>query len=340
MNSPTDTLKAFTSAAADAVAREIATLRREAQRERELREAEHRARLAELETRVLSAAEIERQLSARLAELRDGTDGRDGIDGKDGVDGTNGRDGLDGAHGKDGRDGIDGKDGVGIDDIDARVVDDTTFALSFTRGDVTEIFEFPLVPGRDGKDGLDGRDGERGPEGPAGRDGAPGERGSEGPAGKLGDVRAWEDRVHYEGDLVEHNGSTFQAARDTSKEPPHDDWRLIASAGRDGSDGRSFAVRGTWLPDGEYSALDVVALNGSSFVAKVDSPGPCPGEGWQLVSSRGKAGPQGERGVKGDRGPAGPQVVSLSVDDNGLMTLTNGDGSQVQCDLYPLLSKL
>lgn len=337
MTSPPASLRAFTDAAAAAVAREIATLRREAQRERELREAEHRARLAELETRVLSAAEIERQLSARLAELHDGVDGRDGIDGLNGRDGIDGKDGV---NGRDGADGVNGKDGVGIDDIDARVVDDTTFALSFTRGDVTEIFEFPLISGQDGKDGIDGRNGEQGPEGPPGRDGAPGERGPEGPAGKLGEVRAWEDRVHYDGDLVECNGSTFQALRDTSKEPPHDDWRLIASAGRDGSDGRPFAVRGTWLADGEYSALDVVALNGSSFVAKVDNPGTCPGEGWQLLSSRGKAGPQGERGVKGDRGPAGAPVIGLSVDSNGLLTLTNGDGSQVQCDLYPLLSKL
>ncbi|WP_275945519.1 hypothetical protein [Bradyrhizobium sp. BRP22] len=32
-------------------------------------------------------------------------------------------------------------------------------------------------------------------------------------------------------------------------------------------------IRGTYRDDGEYSFLDIVALNGSSFVARADSPG-------------------------------------------------------------------
>jgi hypothetical protein len=56
--------------------------------------------------------------------------------------------------------------------------------------------------GRDGSNGRDGAPGERGRDGIDGKDGAPGERGPEGPAGKLPIVRAWEDRVHYEGDVV------------------------------------------------------------------------------------------------------------------------------------------
>jgi hypothetical protein len=30
----------------------------------------------------------------------------------------------------------------------------------------------------------------------------------------------------------------------------------------------------------------------------------------------------------------------MSVSDEGMLTLTNGDGSLVTCDLYPVLSRL
>jgi hypothetical protein len=30
----------------------------------------------------------------------------------------------------------------------------------------------------------------------------------------------------------------------------------------------------------------------------------------------------------------------MAVDDDGMLTLTNADGSRVTCDLYPLLSRL
>ena len=46
-------------------------------------------------------------------------------------------------------------------------------------------------------------------------------------------------------------------------------------------------------------ALDIVALNGGSFIAKKDNPGPCPGAGWQLIASQGKRGDKGERGLQG-----------------------------------------
>lgn len=64
-------------------------------------------------------------------------------------------------------------------------------------------------------------------------------------------------------------------------------------------------VRGTHDPSTEYHALDVVALNGGSFVARRDAPGPCPGDDWQLLASAGKRGARGERGAQGFAGPAG-----------------------------------
>ena len=54
-----------------------------------------------------------------------------------------------------------------------------------------------------------------------------------------------------------------------------------------------------------YRRLDVVALNGGSFVALKDAPGPCPGPGWQLIASQGKRGAAGEKGERGERGPQG-----------------------------------
>jgi len=143
----------------------------------------------------------------------------------------------------------------------------------------------------------------------------------------------------------------FQAVRDTGKEPAGDDWRCIVRRGadgengkdgRDGDDGKTPNVRGTWLEINEYRHLDIVTLDGGAFIAKRYLPGACPGEGWQLIAKQGKQGKPGARGVglKGDRGAPGEPAVALSIDDDGLLTLTNGDGSTVECDLWPILSKL
>jgi len=84
----------------------------------------------------------------------------------------------------------------------------------------------------------------------------------------------------------------------------------------------------------------VVALNGASFAAKSDNPGPCPGEGWQLFSQQGKRGQPGEKGAPGPRGEPGAPVVAAMIDAQGMQTLVNGDGTQVECDLYPVLASL
>lgn len=312
------------------------------------------ARIAELERELDALRSIDVAGQARAAAQEavaalpppresdpgpEGPAGRDGVDGAPGRDGTDGRDGVDGAQGVPGERGPEGPAGRdGIDGIDG-------------------------VPGRDGTDGRDGLDGaqgvpgERGPEGPAGRDGVdgppgrdgadgrdglPGERGPEGPPGKLSVAQAWQDGVSYEGAVRTHGGALWQAVRDTGRAPPHEDWCCLAVRGADGADGRSITVRGTWSADGDYSPLDIVALNGSTFVAKTDRPGQCPGPGWQLLASRGKTGAPGERGAKGEKGERGPAgvVVALEVDDQGLLSIRNGDGSVVTCDLYPLLSKL
>lgn len=136
-----------------------------------------------------------------------------------------------------------------------------------------------------------------------GTHGEPGPRGEPGPPGKVDQVLGYVvDAVHYRGDLVTHRGSTYQARCDTAREPPHDDWHCVARAGEDGKggcDGRSLEVRGLFSDKEAYNALDIVALNGGSFIAKKDNPGPCPGAGWQLIASQGKRGDKGERGLQG-----------------------------------------
>jgi len=155
-------------------------------------------------------------------------------------------------------------------------------------------------------------------------------------------VEPWQDRVHYLGELVAHDGATWQALRDTGRSPPHEDWLCLAAAG---ADARSFSVRGTWDAEATYQALDVVALNGASFAARSDDPGTCPGPGWQMIAAQGKQGrpgdqgPRGERGQAGERGPSG-RIMSMSINDDGLLTLLSEDGTTVSCDFYPLLAKL
>jgi hypothetical protein len=149
-------------------------------------------------------------------------------------------------------------------------------------------------------------------------DGKEGPRGEAGPPGRIEGVRAYvEDMVHYEGDIVVREGSTYQAKRDTSRAPPHADWACIAAAGRDA---RMPRVCGTYREGETYAYLDIVALNGGSFIARADNPGPCPGDGWQLIASAGRAGkpgPNGERGEKGERGlpgQAGPKILGWRID--------------------------
>lgn len=96
-------------------------------------------------------------------------------------------------------------------------------------------------------------------------------------------------------------GSTYQARCDTARPPPHEDWALIAARGRDAAMPK---IIGTYREGENYSHLNIVALGGSSFIARSDDPGPCPGEGWQLIASAGK---QGKAGLPGDRGEAGAQ---------------------------------
>jgi hypothetical protein len=70
-------------------------------------------------------------------------------------------------------------------------------------------------------------------------------------------------------------------------------------------------IRGTFQPGSKYDLGDLVARDGASFVARKNNPGPCPGDGWQLMAK------QGQRGIAGPQGIAGkdaPRIVSWKVD--------------------------
>lgn len=312
------------------VGRAIADMEARMQQERSARDAEHRAALAELATERAAVEALRRELSERLANLKDGADGKDGRDADPeviramvgeavaAIPVIAGKDGADGRDGKDGRDGVDGKS-VTVDDLEpvvARHVAEAVAAIPVPRD------------GKDGRDGLDGKDGEPG---------------QPGPVGALPMVKEWQDRVYFHGDVVSFHGALYQASCATGKAPGHEDWTCIVRAGRDGQDGRSFRHVGTYDPSIEYGALDVVNLNGGAFLARQDNPGSCPGEGWALIAAQGKQGrpgPKGDRGEPGRQGIPAQNVIAASVDDAGVLRLVNGDGSVVECDLYPLLSRV
>jgi hypothetical protein len=321
----------------------IAEQRREWRRERELIEAQAGQVVAELRAQIVELqVELRARIESRLAELKDGAPGERGPAGERGEPGPAGERGEAGPQGVPGRDGRDGIDGRAAAAIKAATVVDGVLVIELDDG--RAIVAGPVV-GPPGERGADGAPGERGPageRGEAGPIGPPGERGERGEPGQLPAVSEWEDRVHRAADVVTFAGAVYQARRDTGKPPPHDDWRCIVSAGRDGSDGRTLNLRSTWSADEAYARLDVVALDGGAFVARRDDPGPCPGEGWMLLVQRGKPGRPGEKGdsVKGDRGAPGPGVIDLEIDGTGMVTLTNADGTTLRRDFAPVLSQL
>ncbi len=143
-----------------------------------------------------------------------------------------------------------------------------------------------------------------------------------------------EDKVHYEGQLVVLEGSTFQARRDTGRAPPDEEHWICVAAG--GLDGRSFRVKGTYQPGEPYSRLDVVAFGGGSYAARRNNPGGCPGDDWQALCFQGKKGPAGPKGDRGERGPAGPSTKGCELEaERYTLILNQSDGTSVSINLRP-----
>ena len=351
------TTQAYTDALEKALGRVIAEMQREAARQA----AEGRAVIAELRAQNSQLQnEVREAVAARLSEVKNG---RDGIDGKDGADGASGRDGIDGK-GIDGKDGEPGRDGKDADpkEIAALLVPEVEKAVAnlpkpengkdadpevIRSMVVEEVAKIP--PPKDGRDGAAGPPGESitGPKGDPGESivgppgekgekgdpgesikGDPGERGLEGQPGKLPIVKAWmPDVVHYEGTVVVSDGGTYQAKCDTARPLDSSDWNCLASAGKNGMDGRSWRIRDTYDPKEKYESFDVVTLNSTWFAAKCDNPGPCPGPDWK-AGPTGKRGDKGERGDRGEgkQGPAGPTISEWIRDGYSVVPLMS-DGT-------------
>jgi hypothetical protein len=165
--------------------------------------------------------------------------------------------------------------------------------------------------GEKGETGAAGTKGEQGLPGIPGLKGDRGERGPEGPRGKLPIAKLWKQgTVSYEADVVVYDGACFQALRDTAQTPGGVDWICLAAMG---GTARTPTVRGTYDEKANYGALDIVALDGATFIARKENPGACPGEHWQLMArqgARGVAGPKGDRGPEGKEGKQGPAGAS------------------------------
>jgi len=222
--------------------------------------------------------------------------------------------------GKDGRDGIDGKD-----------------------ADVEPLLEAVMEQGRHLSDVLTRKVDERLSVVRDGKDGEPGPAGEPGPPGKDGLMpiaREWMAGVHQAGAVVVRNGSTYQAIRETDDEPPASDWIPLAVRG---DKGFGFTLRGTWKAEETYSLNDVVVVDRGSFGALRDNPGPCPGEGWQLLAGaggRGKEGPPGPRGEKGMDGKS-LAIVKLEADpDSMLLRIVDGSGKVHDLDLEPIAQQI
>lgn len=314
----------------EALGEALDTERKQWARQRELIEAQAAATILKLQAEVIEARSalmtlareqleaLQKQITERLAELKDGKDGDLGPAGERGEQGAAGAAGEPGERGEAGLQGEPGPIGERGEQ-----------GMQGERGEQGERGDHG-EKGEKGEAGPQGDKGEQGEQGTRGDQGIPGEKGEpglrgqdgatgeKGAPGQLSAAKPFvEGAVHYDGDVVTHMGSTYQARCDTARTPPHEDWQLIAARGRDAAMPK---IMGTYREGENYLFLNIVALGGSSFIARTDDPGPCPGEGWQLIASAGKPGikgPQGERGAQGERGECGaspPYLVGWTID--------------------------
>jgi hypothetical protein len=160
-----------------------------------------------------------------------------------------------------------------------------------------------------------------------------GPRGPPGPPGKLPRVKEYvAECVHYESDVVTHEGALYQAKRDTAQPPGGSDWIRVTCAGRDAL---TPTIRGTYNVYEKYQKLDIIVSDGAAFIASKDNPGLLPGPDWQLLSrqgkreQRGEKGDPGPRGEKGDQGPPAewPQLVSSKIDEHYNLIILRSDNS-------------
>ena len=199
--------------------------------------------------------------------------------------------------------GADGTDGVGIASIETKQSDEAvTFEVKMTNGS-TQSFEVNVVKGKDGQDGasIPGKDGEDGKSATV----------------KLGNV-TYGDTPSIKNVGDEHNAILDIVLAKAIKPKP----------GKDGRDGVGFTWRGNWVAGVQYSKNDVVASEGSSYVALTNTRGQRPSTAaWGLVAQRGSDGANGisRGGSSNQSGGGGGGAVSSVAGRMGDVVLTKND---------------
>ena len=93
-------------------------------------------------------------------------------------------------------------------------------------------------------------------------------------------------------------------------------WSLFAAAGSDGSpgtDGTGFTWRGNWSSTRAYAVRDIVAHNGSAWVATQASTNQTPSGSsahWDLFAEKGEKGDKGDQGDQGEPGRPGRDATA------------------------------
>jgi len=189
----------------------------ELENELSVRNAEHRAFMAEQRE---TLSQLKRDAEEKIASVRDGRDGIDGLNGKDGAPGPQGPVGEKGDTGEIGKQGPAGERGRDGRDVDEILVnqDGKTVEFTFKLGEIHTIFEVEMPEGPQGPEG---------PKGADGKDAYPGE------AKGLHDPKA-EYRAM---DVVSFNGSEWRAKYDNPGELPGPGWMLSATKGKRGERG-------------------------------------------------------------------------------------------------------
>jgi hypothetical protein len=160
-------------------------------------------------------------------------------------------------------------------------------------------------------------------------------------------VRQWiSHTAALQGEMFAHHGAMWQAKTNTGQAPQEGaNWLCVSAPGKDGEPGRGLRIRGLYHSAKTYRELDVVVSNGSSFVAKCDNPGPCPGDGWEvnaLVGKRGEEGPRGEAAPKVDVVAIGKAARIASWTMGGdYMAVPKNEGGHIGAplDLRPYFQK-
>ena len=127
-------------------------------------------------------------------------------------------------------------------------------------------------------------------------------------------VKAWDEGIHREGSVVQHNfGQCFKALRDNNSEPGlSDDWERVGNVG----------LRWTGLKqaDFDYKDGDLYIDGGSCFIVTDGKA--------KMFVQRGKNGTDGKNGADGADGKDAPSIIEFRLDTKGLMAVMD-DGSIV-----------